>query len=50
MVIQQKLDWWQEKKNVKKEIKQIFFINSDADEAEAITDVKQPRKVNYQIH
>ena len=28
----------------------IFFTNSDADEAEAITDIKKPRKVNYQIH
>ena len=44
-----KLDWWQKKKNVKKDIKQ-FFTNSDADEVEAITDVKKSRKVNYKIH
>ena len=28
----------------------IFSTNSDADEAEAITDIKKPRKVNHQIH
>ena len=33
----------------------IFFtrldpLNSDANEAESITDIKKPRKVHYQIH
>ena len=34
----QNLNWWKKKKN------------SDADEAEADTDVKKPRKENYKIH
>ena len=45
----QKLDWWQ-KKERKEGYQTIFFTNSDADEAEAIADVKKPRKVNDQIH
>ena len=50
----QKLDWWQKKKNMKKEDKQyssqfLFFRDDDASEAEVVTDIKKPRKVNYQI-
>ena len=28
----------------------ISFTNNDADEAEEFTDLKKPRKLNYQIH
>ena len=50
----QKLDGWQEEKNVKKEGKQsssllLILFNSDTDEAESVTDTTKPIKVKYQI-
>ena len=53
--LQQKLDWWQGGKERKEGRQTIFFtplgpFNSDADEAELITDIKKPRKVHYHIH
>ena len=34
----------------RKENHAIFFTSSDTDKTEAITDLKKPRKVKYQIH
>ena len=39
-----------EGKERKEENQTIFFTINDADEAEAVTDIKKPRKVNHQIH
>ena len=39
-----------EEKERKEGNQTFFFTNSDADEVEAVTDVKKSRKVNYQIH
>ena len=47
-------NWTSGRRNVKKEDKKLFTpldpFNSDADEAESITDTTKPRKVQYQIH
>ena len=46
----QKLDWWQKKNNMKKEdnfsSQLLICFNNDANEAEVVTDIKKPRKVN----
>ena len=39
-----------EEKERKEENHTIFFTNNDADKGEEFTDLKKPRKVNYQIH
>ena len=39
-----------EEKERKEENQPIFFANRNTDEVEATTDVKKPRKVNYQIY
>ena len=39
-----------ERKERKEENHTIFFTNNDADKAEAIADLKKPRKVSHQIY